>query len=124
MSDAMINVLYFAWMREHTGTTSEQITLPDGAKTVGDLMPLLMARSAGHETLISLPMEPLNFPASDPGPFALQTNLSSSENINRLHFLLSVSMGNVGLLKMMGSNFVASEQALMPILKEIKNRTL
>ena len=48
MSDAIINVLYFAWMREHTGTTSEQITLPDGAKTVGDLMPLLMARSAGH----------------------------------------------------------------------------
>jgi molybdopterin synthase sulfur carrier subunit len=48
MNDAMINVLYFAWMREHTGTASEQITLPDGAKTVGDLMPLLMARSAGH----------------------------------------------------------------------------
>ena len=48
MSDAIINVLYFAWMREHTGTTSEQITLPAGAKTVGDLMPLLMARSAGH----------------------------------------------------------------------------
>ena len=48
MSDAMINVLYFAWMREHTGTASEQITLPNGAKTVGDLMPLLMARAAGH----------------------------------------------------------------------------
>ena len=48
MSDAMINVLYFAWMREHIGTASEQITLPNGAKTVGDLMPLLMARSAGH----------------------------------------------------------------------------
>ena len=92
------------------------------AKGVGNWVGL--ARSAGHETLISLPMEPLDFPASDPGPFALQTNLSSSENINRLHFLLSVSMGNVGLLKMMGSNFVASEQALMPILKEIKNRGL
>ena len=48
MSDAKINVLYFAWMREHTGTASEQITLPEGTKTVGDLMPLLMARSAGH----------------------------------------------------------------------------
>ena len=48
MSNAMINVLYFAWMREHTGTASEQITLPNGAKTVGDLMPLLMARSTGH----------------------------------------------------------------------------
>jgi molybdopterin synthase sulfur carrier subunit len=48
MSDATINVMYFAWLREHTGTASEQITLPDGAKTVGDLMPLLMARSAGH----------------------------------------------------------------------------
>ncbi len=48
MSGAMINVLYFAWMREHTGTASEQITLPDGAKTVGDLLPLLMSQSAGH----------------------------------------------------------------------------
>ncbi len=48
MSDANVNVLYFAWMRDHTGTASEQITLPDGAATVGDLMSLLTARSPGH----------------------------------------------------------------------------
>ena len=48
MSDAMINVLYFAWMREHTGTATEQINLPAGATTVVDLMPLLMARPAGQ----------------------------------------------------------------------------
>ena len=44
----MINVLYFAWIREHTGTASEKIILPDGSATVGDLMPLLIARSSGH----------------------------------------------------------------------------
>ena len=48
MSGAIINILYFAWMREHTGTSSEQITLPEGASTVGDLMPMLIARSPGH----------------------------------------------------------------------------
>ena len=48
MSDAVVNVLYFAWMREHTGTASEQVILPDGAKTVGDLMPVLKTRSPGH----------------------------------------------------------------------------
>ena len=48
MSDAIINVLYFAWMRDHTGTASEQITLPDGTATVGDLILVLTARSPGH----------------------------------------------------------------------------
>lgn len=48
MTSATVEVLYFAWMREHTGVTSEQIALPDGVKTIGDLTPILMARSAGH----------------------------------------------------------------------------
>ena len=48
MSDAIINVFYFAWIRDHTGAASEQITLPDGAATVGDLISVLTARSPGH----------------------------------------------------------------------------
>ena len=48
MNDAKVNVLYFAWMREHTGVASEQIALPDGVRTIGDLTPMLMARSVGH----------------------------------------------------------------------------
>ena len=48
MSDAIINVFYFAWIRDHTGAACEQIILPDGAETVGDLMSVLTARSPGH----------------------------------------------------------------------------
>jgi polysaccharide deacetylase 2 family uncharacterized protein YibQ len=82
------------------------------------------ARKAGHETLITIPMEPDDFPNSDPGPFALQTDLPATENINRLHYILSVSMGNIGLLQMMGTRFTTSQMALVPVLSEIRKRGL
>ena len=69
-------------------------------------------------------MEPLEFPTSDPGPFALQVDLQQTENIDRLRYILSVSMGNVGLLQMMGTRFVSSSKSLEPILKEISSRGL
>ena len=43
-----LSVRYFAWMREHTGTAMETVTLPDGVACVGDLVPHLTAISAGH----------------------------------------------------------------------------
>jgi uncharacterized protein len=92
------------------------------AKSVGDWVGL--ARTAGHETLITLPMEPADFPTSDPGPFALQTDLQQTENIDRLRYILSVSLGNVGLLQMMGTRFATSQQALAPVLEEIRTRGL
>ena len=92
------------------------------AKNVGDWVGL--ARTAGHETLITLPMEPDDFPTSDPGPIALQTDLKQNENIDRLRYVMSVSNGNVGMLQMMGTRFATSQQALTPVLKEIRNRGL
>jgi len=35
------------------------------------------ARELGHETLLTLPMEPSNFPKSDPGPLALMSTLDT-----------------------------------------------
>ncbi len=90
------------------------------AKSVADWVG--MARSAGHETLMSLPMEPSNFPLSDPGPYALQTDMDAAENIERLKFVMGLAPGNIGVLQMMGSRFVTSEQAIRPILEEIRNR--
>ena len=104
--------------------TPSEITLAFNpyAKGVGNWVGL--ARAVGHETLITLPMEPIDFPVSDPGPFALQVDLQQTENIDRLRYILSVSMGNVGLLQMMGTRFVRSQKALEPILKEIHSRGL
>ena len=104
--------------------TPSEVTLAFNpyAKGVGNWVGL--ARAVGHETLITLPMEPIDFPISDPGPFALQVDLNQTENIDRLRYILSVSMGNVGLLQMMGTRFVNSRKALEPILKEINSRGL
>ncbi len=92
------------------------------AKDVGDWIGL--ARTAGHETLMMLPMETADFPTSDPGPIALQTDLKQNDNIDRLRYIMSLSIGNVGFLQSMGSRFVTSQAALTPVLNEIRSRGL
>lgn len=82
------------------------------------------ARRAGHETLIDLPLEPLDFPRDDPGPQTLLTSLSTVDNLNRLEWVLGRSPGYVGVTTWMGSQFTTVEDALMPILEELKERGL
>ena len=40
-----------------------------------------LARAAGHEVLLDLPMEPIGYPAMDPGPQSLLTTLSSVDRL-------------------------------------------
>jgi len=60
------------------------------------------ARDAGHEVLINLPMEPLDFPRSDPGPYTLLTSLDQAENVRRLEWVLSRTTGYVGVTNFHG----------------------
>jgi molybdopterin synthase sulfur carrier subunit len=50
MADAAtkLTVLYFAWLRERTGTSQECVTLPADVRTVGALIAWLAERSPGH----------------------------------------------------------------------------
>jgi molybdopterin converting factor subunit 1 len=41
-------ILYFAWLRERTGTAREELDLPATVRTVADLVDLLVARGPGH----------------------------------------------------------------------------
>ena len=43
-----LTILYFAWLRERTGLSHEEIALPDGIRTVSALVDYLSARSPGH----------------------------------------------------------------------------
>ena len=82
------------------------------------------ARAQGHETLLSLPMEPNDFPRSDPGPMALKTDLETAENVARLRQVLSLAAGYVGVMNFLGSQFVTSEAALRPVLRTLRSRGL
>jgi molybdopterin converting factor subunit 1 len=50
-----IKILYFAWLREHTGTGEEDFTLPKDVGTVGALVGLLRARGAGYDAAFATP---------------------------------------------------------------------
>jgi polysaccharide deacetylase 2 family uncharacterized protein YibQ len=81
------------------------------------------ARDAGHEVFIHLPMEPFDYPDSDPGPQALLAALKGPENADRLAWTLSRFPGYVGLVNLMGGKLMA-DPAFDPVLKEIGARGL
>jgi polysaccharide deacetylase 2 family uncharacterized protein YibQ len=80
------------------------------------------ARAAGHEVLIELPMEPLNYPADDPGPQALLASLSPAENLKRLEWVLARSDAVAGLVANMGSRFQASARLIRPVLTRLAEK--
>jgi uncharacterized protein len=82
------------------------------------------ARARGHEVLLQVPMEPFDYPDNDPGPETLLTSLTPSQNMDRLHWLMSRFQGYVGLINMMGARFTASEDVFSPVLRETAQRGL
>ena len=82
------------------------------------------ARGAGHEVMLELPMEPFDFPDSDPGPHALLAAASSEENVKRLDWALSRATGYVGVMNLLGGRFMGEENAIEPILEAVSKRGL
>jgi len=82
------------------------------------------SRRLGHEVLLDLPMEPVDFPRNDPGPHTLLTNVSIDQNLRQLEWVLSRVTGYVGVSVYMGSGFATKPRALTPILSELKARGL
>jgi polysaccharide deacetylase 2 family uncharacterized protein YibQ len=85
---------------------------------------LARARSAGHEILLQLPLEPYGYPGNDPGPHTLTVGASAEENIDRLHWLMSRITTYVGVTNYLGARFTSEEAALAPLLDEIGGRGL
>lgn len=82
------------------------------------------ARAGGHEVLLDLPMEPMRYPAIDPGPRPLLVSLSSVQILDRLDWHLGRATGYTGVTNDMGSRFTSSRDALRPVLAAIKARGL
>jgi len=80
------------------------------------------ARGLGHEVLLQVPMEPFDFPNSDPGPHALLVNAATEENIRRLNWAMSRFTGYVGLSNLLGARFLGEAGAIEPVLVEASRR--
>ena len=82
------------------------------------------ARSLGHEALLGLPLEPLDYPRQDPGPLTLLTSLDPSQNADRLAKLMGAATGYVGFVAIMGARFEAENSSLLPMLETLRQRGL
>ncbi len=95
---------------------------PDPAKLLG------AARSAEHEYLVSIPMEPQGFPLNDPGKQALMTSLSVEQNSSRLEWALSRFAGYAGAVgaegRLRGERFASLPEEINPVLAELARRGL
>ncbi|MBI1243523.1 MAG: divergent polysaccharide deacetylase family protein [Alphaproteobacteria bacterium] len=83
-----------------------------------------LARAAGHEVLLSLPMEPADFPNTDPGPQTLLTTLSPRQNNERLTWTLERAQGYVGIVNAQGSRYTTSTDAMRPVIDRLFQRGL
>ena len=82
------------------------------------------ARAQHHEILLQIPMEPYDYPDNDPGPQTLMTTLAAEQNIDRLYWHLSRFQGYAGIANFMGARFVATDTAMVPVVREAAKRGL
>jgi polysaccharide deacetylase 2 family uncharacterized protein YibQ len=82
------------------------------------------ARQRGHEVLLQIPMEPLDFPDSDLGPHTLRSGQDEEANIQRLAWALSRFTGYAGVTNLLGQRFLSDSEALSPVLSYLNRRGL
>ena len=85
---------------------------------------VVSARAAGHELLLQVPLEPFNYPQTDPGPNTLTADATPAENQSRLRWFLSRMTNYVGVVNYLGARFTAEGDAMTPLMQEIAGRGL
>ena len=80
------------------------------------------ARAAGHEVMIQIPMEPLDYPDTDPGPYTLTVNAQPVEISHRLEWLLSRATGYFGVTNMLGARFLGQDKPMAVFSQALRER--
>jgi len=82
------------------------------------------ARGAGHELMLEVPLEPFDYPETDPGPQTLLTGQPPRSNLDKLYWLMARFGGYVGLINNTGARFTASAADFGPVMEELGTRGL
>jgi polysaccharide deacetylase 2 family uncharacterized protein YibQ len=92
------------------------------APFAGEMVQLALQK--GKETLLHLPMEPKDFPQTNPGPKALLTSMSDEEIRTILEKDLETFPQVAGVNNHMGSRFTEDRHKMALVLRMIKERKL
>jgi uncharacterized protein len=82
------------------------------------------ARQKGHEVLLEVPMEPFDFPDSDPGPHTLRSGVGEDANTERLVWALTRFTGYTGVTNLLGARLLSDSDSLEPVLTYLARRGL
>ena len=82
------------------------------------------ARAAGHEVMVELPMEPLDYPDNDPGPYTLMADAPAPETAKKLEWVLSRASGYYALTNYLGSRFLGDDKAYQGFMGALRGRGL
>ncbi len=83
-----------------------------------------LARANGHEVLLEAPMEPVDYPENDPGPYTLMSRAQPAETVKKLEWLLSRATGYFGVTNYLGSRFLQSNEAMGAFSDSLRSRGL
>lgn len=97
-------------------TLPPQVTLAFAPYAVDVQRWVSLARQKGHEVLLQVPMEPYDFPDSDPGQYTLRASVGEDGNIKKLTWSLTRITGYVGITNMLGGRFLSDANAMEPVL--------
>jgi len=82
------------------------------------------ARREGHEVLLEVPMEPFDFPDSDPGSHTLRSGAAEDSNTERLVWALTRFTGYTGVTNLLGGRFLSDPDSLEPVMTYLARRGL
>lgn len=83
-----------------------------------------MARARGHEVLLETPMEPVDYPDNDPGPYTLMAGATPPDTVKKLEWILSRATGYFGVTNYLGSKFLNADGAFSTFAASLKARGL
>jgi polysaccharide deacetylase 2 family uncharacterized protein YibQ len=105
-------------------TLPPQITLAFAPYAEGLQGWIDMARAHGHEVLLETPMEPVDYPDNDPGPYTLMASAPGPETAKKLEWVLSRATGYFALTNYLGSRFLGDSGAYQAFVGALRSRGL
>lgn len=81
-------------------------------------------RATGHEMLIDLPLQPANYPLTDPGPYGVLLNRGDVEDNRRMQWMMARFPTSIGFLTPQSESFTTSDDAFKMVLQSLANRGL
>ncbi|NOT42008.1 MAG: divergent polysaccharide deacetylase family protein [Alphaproteobacteria bacterium] len=100
-----------------------EVTLAVAPQAPGLVADMAAARARGHEVLLEIPMEPHDYPTTDPG-FHTLTRDADAKNALRLKWLMSRATGYAGLINTFGDAFLEGKDEAAFVMAETAQRGL